>query len=216
MNPALLASKRHDWRTPEDLLDDVRKLGPIVLDPCTGPDNPVGARRFYTEVDDGLTTPWATEVGEGEVCYVNSPFGRELPRWVARCAEKGRLIREHWGMLVELTPARPGTRWFKQAWKAADAVCFLDGRLCFLDPDFGEAGEPAPFPCAVWYYGMGMMRFLEVFEKRGVVAILPTYWSESAQRLTRAGVLGTAPTPPDSDPKDAPSPSGPGDPPSNA
>jgi hypothetical protein len=39
--------------TPEYVLTAVRRiLGTIELDPCTEPDNPVGAERFYTPPAD--------------------------------------------------------------------------------------------------------------------------------------------------------------------
>jgi hypothetical protein len=46
--------------TPSYVLDLVREdLGGLIcLDPCTTPDNPVGAARFYTVEDDGLSQPW--------------------------------------------------------------------------------------------------------------------------------------------------------------
>src|SRR6478609_4230979 len=46
--------------TPSYILDPVRvDLGGVIgLDPCTTPDNPVGATRFYTPVEDGLARSW--------------------------------------------------------------------------------------------------------------------------------------------------------------
>ena len=59
--------------TPGYVLAPVRQAlgGEIELDPCTEPDNLTGAQRFYTEADDGLTSPW--NVG---TIYCNPPYGR--------------------------------------------------------------------------------------------------------------------------------------------
>lgn len=39
----LMSSAKDDWQTPAEVLELVRKVGPIVLDPCTTVDNPTGA-----------------------------------------------------------------------------------------------------------------------------------------------------------------------------
>lgn len=45
--------------TPAYVLEPVRKAlgGRIELDPCTTPDNPVGADRFFALPDDGASRP---------------------------------------------------------------------------------------------------------------------------------------------------------------
>lgn len=37
---AVMSSQRHDWQTPDAILDAVRKVAPIGLDPCTVASNP--------------------------------------------------------------------------------------------------------------------------------------------------------------------------------
>jgi len=58
--------------TPEYVLGPVREAlgGTVGLDPCTEPDNPVGAAGFYCLPADGAAQPWSAPT-----IYVN-PTGR--------------------------------------------------------------------------------------------------------------------------------------------
>ena len=133
----MMSSAKPDWQTPDIVLERVRAIAPIGLDPCTTDENPVGAPLYYTPKDDGLTMPW--EVGEdGTLVYVNPPYGRAIAPWVRKC--DSTLMRT----VVALLPARVDTRWFP--W-SADALCFWRGRL-----KFRGAPAPAPFSSvlAIW------------------------------------------------------------------
>jgi hypothetical protein len=171
MDPALNSSVKMDWQTPDSLLELVRRaLGYIGLDPCTVRDNPTDAHAICSpEVGlDGLTTVWA---GCGPV-YVNPPYGRELPKWVAKCVEEAGKGAE----IVLLVPARPDTRWFQNAYKLAPApngnhgapwtpptILFWKGRL-----KFKGAPASAPFPSALFYWGPRADKFRQVFAGRGL------------------------------------------------
>lgn len=147
------------WRTPPEVLDRVRRLGPIGLDPCTAPDNPVGAPVFFTELDDGLARSWA---GFGLV-FCNPPYSQLRAAWGLKIAREG--LRAE---IVSLVPARTETEWFREAcWSSASAVCFWYGRLTFVG---GEAS--APFPSALPYHGPRPEAFARAFEDDGRVVML--------------------------------------------
>lgn len=166
MDAVLNSSEKHDWGTPELVLDLVRRLGPIALDPCTSPDNPVHANLYYTEEDNGLKATWPS-LG---LAYVNPPYGRELPKWVGRCVREGWLIAEGKSQLsiVLLTPNRPDTRWYDVLEREASAYCEVRGRL-----KFKGAKDPAPFPSAFHYWGNNPHKFCDVFQDLGRVGVLP-------------------------------------------
>lgn len=65
--------------TPPYVLEPVRAAlgGSIGLDPCTEPDNPTGAARFYTVDDDGLAQVWWEPT-----IFVNPPYGEARGDWV--------------------------------------------------------------------------------------------------------------------------------------
>lgn len=155
----LFSSKKDEWLTPECVLERVRKLGPIDLDPCTTPENPVGAYEFYTAVDDGLDFDW-----HHERVFINPPYSR-VALWVERAWQE----HCYWSNeIVCLTPARTDTRWWHSFVKdCADAVCFWKGRL-----KFSGHKNSAPFPSAVVYYGHRPGVFKEAFEDKGWVVFV--------------------------------------------
>ncbi len=107
-----------EWYTPPWLF---AALGlEFDLDPCS-PALPaaswVPAARRISLPDDGMAEPW-----EGRV-WLNPPYARETARWVNR-------LREH-GDGVALVFTRLDTPWAQSALLAADAVCFIRGRVEF-------------------------------------------------------------------------------------
>lgn len=159
MHSALNSSVKMDWQTPDNLLDLVRQVGPIALDPCTVASNPTCASEFCTPEDDGLGFRWG-ELAGSSLIYVNPPYGRELPKWSAKCVLEGKAGCE----IVLLTPARPDTRWFQDAASTADALLFWRGRL-----KFKGAKDAAPFPSALFYWGPRVERFRDVFSGKGMM-----------------------------------------------
>jgi len=111
--------------TPAYVLDPVRAAlgGAIDLDPCTEPDNPTKARRFYTAVDDGLAHPW----GWADSIYVNPPYGEAREAWVQRAIEYGASGTP----VVVLIPAHTDTRIFQAALSTASALVLIKGRVKF-------------------------------------------------------------------------------------
>lgn len=79
------------WFTPSYVLDLVREDlgGAIGLDPCTTDDNPVGAERYFTLREDGLSRSWIGPKWKPTV-FVNPPYGEAREPWVERFV-KGRL-----------------------------------------------------------------------------------------------------------------------------
>ena len=127
--------------TPSYVLDPVRQaLGSIELDPCTLPDNPVGAERFYTVDDDGLTQPW-----DARTIFVNPPYGKAREPWVERCIEAAVLGAK----VVLLIPAHTDTRIFQRAVTTGADVVFIRGRVKFGTLRPNRRQEAASHPSAL-------------------------------------------------------------------
>jgi hypothetical protein len=156
VNPALMSSARDSWNTPPEVLELVRRLGPIGLDPCSNAGSIVGASEEWRleRGEDGLARPWAL----AGLVYVNPPYGREIGPWAQKMAAEGRAGVE----IVALLPARTDARWWQESVRTADALLFWRGRLRFLG-----APSSAPFPSAVAYWGPRWLTFLSVFGERG-------------------------------------------------
>lgn len=140
---------RDDWETPDCVLERVRMVGQIGLDPCAPVGrNPVGARIVYDERKDGLSFSWVAAIDE--ITFINPPYS-QLRRWVNRCDEGWQCE------VIALVPARTDTR----AWNeiSPNVVAFWRGRLTFR----GAQG-PAPFPSALLYWGDRPWKFGAAFE----------------------------------------------------
>lgn len=136
LTSGLTSSNTDEWATPQDLFDKLDATFHFTLDPCATPENTKCAK-FYTKGQDGLKQDWG-----GAVIWCNPPYGREIGKWIQKCAE-------HRGVAVMLIPARTDTRWWHSYIdKNPDAhVYFLKGRL-----KFGDGKNPAPFPSAIVVY----------------------------------------------------------------
>jgi hypothetical protein len=156
MDKVLHSSKKHDWRTPGVVLDPVRELGPIGLDPCANPRHPIAKNWLASK---GLETHWVKYKSRGLV-YVNPPYGREIGKWVDKCIQEAKAGCE----IILLVPSRTDTKWFNRAWKSMSAYCFWGGRITFVG-----APAPAPFPSVLFYWGERPDVFGEVFEGAGLV-----------------------------------------------
>jgi phage N-6-adenine-methyltransferase len=108
-----------DWYTPPYIID---ALGLTYdLDPCA----PVGgvpwipAAEHYTEAEDGLSRPWSGRV------WLNPPYSDPAP-WVVRLMDHGNGIA--------FIQSDTSTRLFQSAAEKADALCFVRGRVKFVQP----------------------------------------------------------------------------------
>ena len=155
MNPSMHSSEKHDWETPAELLDRVRRVGAIAMDPCTTAANPTNATLIVHPPDDGLAVRW----NHGLV-YVNPPYGRALKAWASKIAAEANDGAE----IIALTPSRTDTAWWHELWCARDCCCFVRGRLTFVG-----APHPAPFPSCAWYFGTQRQRFVRAFGDLGII-----------------------------------------------
>lgn len=157
----LMSSARQDWQTPEEVLELVRQVAPIGLDPCTTPDNPTRADRWIAPPADGLAVEWSDFCGPSSLAFCNPEYGRSIPKWMHKCASEGLGLSVE---IIALVPARPDTRWWHNWATTAFSVCFWRGRMTFR-----RALHPAPFPSALLYWGTNERKFRDVFEPYGWV-----------------------------------------------
>lgn len=114
---------RQAMLTPTYVLEPIRNLfgGRIGLDPCTEPDNPTKAERFYCLPQDGASLPWCASS-----VFCNPPYGEARNRWVEKCIKVGK-VRP----VILLIPAHTETRIAQQALKSCSGVIFVKARLRF-------------------------------------------------------------------------------------
>jgi phage N-6-adenine-methyltransferase len=131
----LMSSTTDDWETPQDLFVCLDREFAFTLDVCASQKN-AKCERFFDHEQDGLSQSW-----EGEVCWMNPPYGREIGRWVQKAYEENCTV-------VCLVPARTDTAWW-QDYCMKGEIRFLRGRL-----RFGGKGH-APFPSAIVVFRAG-------------------------------------------------------------
>lgn len=167
MTDILLSSNSEHWCTPEDFLERVRQVNSIYLDPCSNVFSTVRAKKKVTPPQDGLTVPWTCDPVNDGLVYVNPPYGKALPKWVKKAAHEAL---ENDCEIIMLTPSRTDTRWFHDGiLSSADALCFVKGRLKFIDGVTGLKSNPATFPSLVTYWGRNIDLFETVFRDLGMV-----------------------------------------------
>lgn len=131
-NRSLFKSDNQNWKTPENLYNELNKEFNFDFDPC--PSNP----NF-----DGLKVDW------GKVNFVNPPYKNGL--------QKAFIIKgfEEWKKgktVVFLIPARTDTRRFHEIFMPfATEIRFLKGRLRFNDQK-----NSAPFPSMIVIFNGGI------------------------------------------------------------
>jgi len=152
----LLSSARRDWNTPLNVLELVRAIDTIGLDPCGNATSLVQPTVEY-RIDrgqDGLALPW-TDPG---LVFCNPPYGRGIGAWTKRASE---LWVKQGVESILLVPARTDAKWWQDTIRHA-VICFWRGRLRFVG-----APAPAPFPSALLYHGHRPHRFRELFAPVG-------------------------------------------------
>jgi phage N-6-adenine-methyltransferase len=130
----LMSSLTDDWGTPSEFYAGLHHEFGFTLDVAASHTN-AKCDRYFTVEDDGLAQPWAPEI-----CWMNPPYGRSIPAWVAKAWHESTLG----ATVVGLLPARTDTAWWHDYVLKAGELRFVRGRLRF----YGIAKD-APFPSAV-------------------------------------------------------------------
>lgn len=145
----LFSSKSSEWETPDDLFAMLDKEWNFTLDPASTHENRK-CEKYFTKEENGLIQSWA-----GERVFCNPPYGRELPKWLKKCADESVHAD-----IVLLIPSRTDTKAIHEyCFNVAKAICFVKGRIKFnnrLLPSYREDGQhkvsSAPFPSLIAVY----------------------------------------------------------------
>ena len=127
-NTVHFSSKTIYWETPQCFFDQINKEFNFTKDVCANEEN-FKCKDYFSEKDNALSKEWTG------VCWMNSPYGREISRWVKKAYESEKAV------VVCLLPARTDTRWFHDYILDKSVIRFIKGRL-----KFGKATANAPFP----------------------------------------------------------------------
>ena len=131
---ACFSSDRMDWETPDDFFELLNDEFKFTLDVCADKNN-TKCKRFITKEMNAFKKSW-----EGEICWMNPPYGKEIGNWMKKAYEESR----KGCTVVCLIPSRTDTKyWHDYAMKAKE-IRFVKGRLRFVGAD-----SSAPFPSCI-------------------------------------------------------------------
>lgn len=154
----------NEWYTPPEYIEAARRvMGGIDLDPASSDkaNETVGASKYYTTDDDGLRHSWRGRV------WMNPPYSQPLIglfcSGLRSELESGAVTQA-----ITLTNNATETAWFADLLANAAAVCFIRGRVRFLDRDGNATGAPLQGQ-AVVYSGPNIDGFAREFGKFGAV-----------------------------------------------
>lgn len=152
-------SGNNEWYTPEEYIRrTVAVMGAIDLDPASTAtaNKVVGASKFYTAEQDGLTKKWKGRV------FMNPPYSSELIwKFIDKIIESDEVTEA-----IVLVNNATETKWFQAIAEKAKAICFPSGRVKFWNP------EKESFPLqgqAVLYIGKHPDKFTKFFSDMGTV-----------------------------------------------
>jgi phage N-6-adenine-methyltransferase len=132
----MFSSKSDEWETPQDLFNKLSsEYGGFTLDVCATEQNKK-CEKYFDKKINGLEQSW-----QGEICWMNPPYGKEIGKWVKKAHEEsltGNCV------VFALLPARTDTRWFHDYIYKNHAFTLLKGRL-----KFGGSKNSAPFPSMI-------------------------------------------------------------------
>lgn len=157
-------SGNNEWYTPAIYIAAARAaMGSIDVDPASSAiaNATVGAAVFYTADDDGLAKIWRGSV------WMNPPYAQPLMGQFAEAVSHKYRTNEIQRACVLVNNATE-TAWFQGMLLEASAVCFLRGRVRFLDITGSPVGMPLQGQ-AVIYLGEDPDRFAASFADLGTV-----------------------------------------------
>lgn len=161
-SPAARAAAKTDYGTPREVYASLDAQFAFTVDLAAHKGNHKHARYFSPE-QDSLRQSWAGETG-----FLNPPFGDGVGTWLGKARHAA--IRER-AVIVQLLPARVGTRWWRQyvegedepagrlrssSWQPSTRTLWLrwEGLVTGIHYlreriTFDGADDPAKFDCAV-------------------------------------------------------------------
>lgn len=114
----LWSSKADDWETPWNLFNALNDEFEFTVDVCAHPLNKK-LDRYWSLEDDGLAQDWSKEI-----CFMNPPYGREIPKWLKKAYEES--LRG--ATVVCFIYSRTDTKWWHEFVMHADEIRFIKGR----------------------------------------------------------------------------------------
>lgn len=131
---------KDNWATPKWLFDKLNEIWKFSLDAACVKETAL-CSKYFTPEDNSLIQDWSKDI-----VFLNPPYSNLKP-WMEKVSES----YEMGATIVILIPSRTDTKAFQDyAAKVCDCICFIKGRLVFIDPDNRDVKQDsAPFPSCI-------------------------------------------------------------------
>lgn len=119
---------RNDWQTPPELFKLLDDEFHFDIDAAASPENAL-CKRYFSEEDSAFDH----ELCGGWRVFCNPPYGNLKP-WIElfiKWADAGNTV-------VVLVPSATDTEWWAHAYRWAEDVMLLSGRVKFINPATGK------------------------------------------------------------------------------
>ena len=155
-------SGEYEWYTPIEYIEAARlTMGTIDLDPasCDAANETVKAKTYYTEEQDGLIQPWFGTV------WLNPPYSQPL---VSQFCDLlvDNYLKGNIKQACVLVNNATETKFYQNMLNHCSAVCFIKGRVKFVDKNGESKGTPLQGQ-TVLYFGKETTCFVENFSYFG-------------------------------------------------
>jgi ParB family chromosome partitioning protein len=153
----------NEWYTPLIYIESaINTMGSIDTDPASSDlaNKTIQAKKHFTLIEDGRLQKW-----DGNV-WMNPPYAQPLVTEFCDLLVNKYLSKEINQACVLVNNATE-TNFYQNMLKNCDAVCFIKGRVKFLDV-FGNEGAPLQGQ-TVLYFGNNTDKFSKYFSQFGVI-----------------------------------------------
>ena len=157
-------SGENEWYTPPEYIEAARRvMGSIDTDPASSDEanEIIKAKKYYTSKDDGLSQTWVGNI------WMNTPYAQPLVAQISESLASKYETREVKQACVLVNNATE-TEWFQKMMNLCDAVCFLKGRVKFIDKNGESTGAPLQGQ-AIVYLGKNKKAFAAEFGTMGKI-----------------------------------------------
>jgi len=154
-------SGENEWYTPPKFIESARLvMGRIDLDPASSDraNKIVKAENYYTIETNGLEQKWYGNV------WLNPPYAQPL---ISQFSDKLTEQLPNINQACILTNNATETEWYQQMMARCDVVCFIKGRLKFIDLNGDATGAPLQGQ-TIMYFGENVNEFDIEFSKYGI------------------------------------------------
>lgn len=157
-------SGENEWYTPSVYIEAARKtMGSIDTDPASSEiaNKTVKALAYFTKDNSGIHKTWRGNV------WLNPPYSQPLITQFSDIFVNKYLDKEFSQGIVLVNNATD-TYWFQKLLRNCIAICFLQGRIKFLDTKGFPTGAPLQGQ-AILYFGANYKAFYDNFNKFGII-----------------------------------------------